>query len=160
MPKPKCVEENDRKIGRKIRELRLQRELTQTELADHLHLTFQQVQKYEKGANRVSSNSLIKIAGLFGVTVAQMLEGITANPQPGGVLNDVIRDLGQTRQGAELARTWSLIEGWEKRSLLLKMARFLAKQPLMRPPVTRRMSMRRHAAQATQAGYSATERGR
>jgi transcriptional regulator with XRE-family HTH domain len=55
----------DVEIGRKIRALRLQRGLSQTSLADGIGLTFQQVQKYEKGTNRVSAGRLQRIADML-----------------------------------------------------------------------------------------------
>jgi transcriptional regulator with XRE-family HTH domain len=65
----------DRIVGRNIRIYRLQRGLTQTELADQLDLTFQQVQKYEKGTNRVGSGRLLKIATFLGVPVTALFKG-------------------------------------------------------------------------------------
>jgi transcriptional regulator with XRE-family HTH domain len=59
----------DVEIGRKIRALRLERGLSQSTLADGIGLTFQQVQKYEKGANRVSAGRLQKIADLLNIPV-------------------------------------------------------------------------------------------
>ncbi|MHB8267448.1 helix-turn-helix domain-containing protein [Bradyrhizobium sp.] len=55
----------DREIGQKIRALRMAKGVSQTTLADGLGLTFQQVQKYEKGANRVSASRLQKIAAML-----------------------------------------------------------------------------------------------
>src|SRR5437660_426256 len=54
----------DLEIGRKIRALRLERGLSQSGLADGIDLTFQQVQKYEKGANRVSAGRLQRNSSL------------------------------------------------------------------------------------------------
>ena len=65
----------DRIVGRNIRIYRLQKGLTQTELADQLDLTFQQVQKYEKGTNRVGSGRLLKIAIFLGVPVTALFKG-------------------------------------------------------------------------------------
>src|SRR5215471_7912729 len=65
----------DRIVGRNIRIYRLQKGLTQTELADQLELTFQQVQKYEKGTNRVGSGRLLKIATYLGVPVTALFKG-------------------------------------------------------------------------------------
>jgi transcriptional regulator with XRE-family HTH domain len=65
----------DRLVGRNIRIYRLQKGLTQTELADELGLTFQQVQKYEKGTNRVGSGRLLKIATFLGVPVTALFKG-------------------------------------------------------------------------------------
>jgi transcriptional regulator with XRE-family HTH domain len=65
----------DRIVGRNIRIYRLQKGLTQTELADQLELTFQQVQKYEKGTNRVGSGRLLKIATFLGIPVTSLFRG-------------------------------------------------------------------------------------
>src|ERR1043165_4214420 len=59
----------DVEIGRKIRALRLERGLSQSGLADGIGLTFQQVQKYEKGTNRVSAGRLQKIADILNTPV-------------------------------------------------------------------------------------------
>jgi transcriptional regulator with XRE-family HTH domain len=53
----------------------LNRGLSQTELGRHIGVTFQQVQKYENGANRVGSGRLFKIAELLGVPVSSFFEG-------------------------------------------------------------------------------------
>src|SRR5262245_26769175 len=65
----------DQMVGRNIRIYRLQKRLTQTDLADQLGLTFQQVQKYEKGTNRVGSGRLLKIATFLGVPVTALFKG-------------------------------------------------------------------------------------
>jgi transcriptional regulator with XRE-family HTH domain len=65
----------DRIVGRNIRIHRLQKGLTQTELADALGLTFQQVQKYEKGTNRVGSGRLLRIATFLDVPVTALFKG-------------------------------------------------------------------------------------
>ena len=59
----------DVEIGRKIRTLRLERSLSQSHLAHGMGLSFQQLQKYESGANRVSAGRLQRIAELLGVPV-------------------------------------------------------------------------------------------
>src|SRR5436309_232278 len=55
----------DVEIGQKIRALRTAKEVSQVELGRALGVTFQQVQKYEKGANRVSAGRLQKIANML-----------------------------------------------------------------------------------------------
>jgi transcriptional regulator with XRE-family HTH domain len=55
----------DLEIGQKIRAVRVARNVSQTTLADGLGITFQQVQKYERGANRVSAGRLQKIADML-----------------------------------------------------------------------------------------------
>jgi transcriptional regulator with XRE-family HTH domain len=56
-------------IGQKIRALRLERSLSQEELGHAVGVTFQQIQKYERGANRVSAGRLQKIADALEVSV-------------------------------------------------------------------------------------------
>jgi transcriptional regulator with XRE-family HTH domain len=72
---PKGPDPVDRLVGRNIRIFRLQKGLSQTELADALGLTFQQVQKYEKGTNRVGSGRLLKIASVLGLEVTALFKG-------------------------------------------------------------------------------------
>lgn len=60
----------DVEVGQRIRIERLQSGLSQTSLADQLGVTFQQVQKYEKGVNRVGAGRLTKIAKVLGVPVS------------------------------------------------------------------------------------------
>lgn len=73
----------DVKVGGNIRLLRQKRNISQTELADKIGVTFQQVQKYEKGTNRVSASRLVQIAGVFGVPVATLFDGVENSPGDG-----------------------------------------------------------------------------
>jgi len=68
----------DLEIGRKIRALRLERGLSQSGLADGIDLTFQQVQKYEKGTNRVSAGRLQRIADMLNTPVMFFYAGMGA----------------------------------------------------------------------------------
>ena len=63
----------DVEVGHRIRIERLARGLSQTALANQLGVTFQQVQKYEKGVNRVGAGRLTKIAEVLGVPVGHVL---------------------------------------------------------------------------------------
>jgi transcriptional regulator with XRE-family HTH domain len=68
-------DEVDKLVGRNIRVFRLAKGLSQTELADALGVTFQQVQKYENGINRVGSGRLLKASTILGVKVTDFFEG-------------------------------------------------------------------------------------
>ena len=70
----KKSEQVDINVGSRVRSLRLQRRMSQTALADQLGITFQQVQKYEKGTNRISSSRLHQIANIFRVPEAYFFE--------------------------------------------------------------------------------------
>ena len=65
----------DRVVGQRIRWRRRDLKLTQERLGELLELTFQQVQKYEKGVNRVSAGRLYEIAGVLGVPVSYFFDG-------------------------------------------------------------------------------------
>lgn len=65
----------DRVVGQRIRWRRRELKLTQEKLGELLALTFQQVQKYEKGVNRVSAGRLFEISGVLGVPVSYFFDG-------------------------------------------------------------------------------------
>ncbi len=83
----------DIEIGNRIAARRKALRLTQQELAQACGVTFQQVQKYERGANRVSGSRLYKIAAI--------LEADPADFFPGADARDA---MGKTKRGSELAR--------------------------------------------------------
>jgi transcriptional regulator with XRE-family HTH domain len=64
----------DTMVGARIRILRIHKRISQTELAEQIGVTFQQVQKYEKGTNRIGASRLSKIAGVLGVSVGDLFE--------------------------------------------------------------------------------------
>lgn len=65
----------DRLVGQRLRWRRRELRLTQEKLGELLNLTFQQVQKYEKGVNRISAGRLYEIAGLLGVNIGYFYDG-------------------------------------------------------------------------------------
>jgi transcriptional regulator with XRE-family HTH domain len=65
----------DELVGQNVRIHRLDAGLSQTELRKRIGVTFQQVQKYENGANRVGSGRLFKIAGVLNVPVSMLFAG-------------------------------------------------------------------------------------
>lgn len=79
-------------VGRNIRILRQDRGMSQTELGRQIDVTFQQVQKYENGTNRVGSGRLFKIATILGVPITAFFEGAnqteneSAGPSPVAML--------------------------------------------------------------------------
>jgi transcriptional regulator with XRE-family HTH domain len=65
----------DTLVGQNIRICRLQKGMSQTELGERIGVTFQQVQKYEKGANRVGASRLTMIADVLGVPLPTLFDG-------------------------------------------------------------------------------------
>lgn len=70
---PKSV---DKHVGSRVRMRRMMLGKSLESLAESLGLTFQQVQKYEKGTNRMGASRLVEIANILGVTPAYFFEGI------------------------------------------------------------------------------------
>jgi len=74
-------------VGQKLREARLAKGMSQTELGNALGVSFQQVQKYEKGTNRIGSSRLWDVCTVLTVPVSYFFEGLTGNKVQEGPLS-------------------------------------------------------------------------
>ncbi|QRM30569.1 helix-turn-helix domain-containing protein [Microvirga sp. VF16] len=72
----KSPNEIDKHIGSRVRARRIMLGMSQEKLAGALGLTFQQVQKYEKGVNRIGASRLLHIAGVLDVSIEFFFEGV------------------------------------------------------------------------------------
>ena len=63
-------------VGNRVRELRTRAGLSQTELGVQLGVSFQQIQKYEKGTNRMGASRLIQVCEALSITIADIFDGI------------------------------------------------------------------------------------
>lgn len=70
----------DRHIGEKLRERRLELGLSQERLAELIGVTFQQIQKYEKGVNRVAASRLYAMSKVLEMEIAAFFEGLHEAP--------------------------------------------------------------------------------
>ncbi len=77
---PKSPNPTDMYVGNRVRMRRMMLNLSQTELGDALGVTFQQVQKYEKGTNRVSASRLQQISSFLEVPIPFFFEGLPRPP--------------------------------------------------------------------------------
>nr|WP_321360076.1 helix-turn-helix transcriptional regulator [uncultured Hyphomonas sp.] len=106
----------DRVVGQRIRWRRRELKLSQEQLAELLSLTFQQVQKYEKGVNRVSAGRLFEIASVMGVEVSYFYDG--AETQQEGSLPFRFAEGGGSNEGPRApvldAETLDLIAAFQK----------------------------------------------
>ena len=64
----------DVKVGKRVRETRVARGLSQSALAEQLGVSFQQVQKYERGSNRMGASRLADVAKILGVSIGYLFE--------------------------------------------------------------------------------------
>ncbi len=74
-------------VGARVRELRLTRGLTQTDLAERLGISFQQVQKYEKGTNRIGSSRLWDISQVLETPVGAFFDGLDGASSSGDAVS-------------------------------------------------------------------------
>jgi transcriptional regulator with XRE-family HTH domain len=79
----KGTREIDAEIGRRVRAARGAQSVPQTKLAEAVGVTFQQIQKYERGANRVSAGRLFDIAHVLRVPITYFFDGLKPTaPRP------------------------------------------------------------------------------
>jgi len=100
--------------------------MSQTELANALGITFQQVQKYENGANRVSAGRLSKIAELTGRPVSDFF-GDDPKPRSSDQINAGLSFLA-TAGAVRLVRAFAAIENTATRRQLVRIAEAAAKR--------------------------------
>lgn len=105
----------DLHVGRRIRLVRTTRGTSQSELGGSLGVTFQQIQKYENGTNRIGAGRLQSISNLFNVPITFFFEGMpeqpatTNNTEEQGEIANLIRFLNSS-EGIELARAFTKIQ--------------------------------------------------
>jgi transcriptional regulator with XRE-family HTH domain len=120
----------DLHVGARIRMRRKILGVSQERLADDLGLTFQQVQKYERGANRVSASKLYEIARSLQSSVAYFFEGL-ADPTDlegfaEGGSEQFVHDFLMTPEGLELAALFPKISKGRVRRRILDLVRSMA----------------------------------
>lgn len=105
---PRAATAIDCRIGSRVRERRLVLGISQIGLADLLGLTFQQVQKYEKGLNRIGAGRLFEIARVLKVPTAYFFEGLELDHNHRAT-SSPIAEMMATRDGVDLATAFSRI---------------------------------------------------
>lgn len=120
----------DQHIGVRMRLRRLTMNVSQERLAELLGLTFQQVQKYEKGVNRVAASRLWDVAKALEVPVSYFFEGLDTSDRANGVSEQSpempVFDLIASPDGAQLAAAYATIDNPRVRRGLLELMRALA----------------------------------
>ena len=126
---PKSPNPVDLHVGGRVRMRRKMLGVSQERLAEALGLTFQQVQKYERGANRVSASKLYEIARFLSAPVSFFFDGL-ADPAAGdtadGASEQLVNDFLMTSEGLELAGSFPRIQRARVRRRILELVRTLA----------------------------------
>jgi len=101
-------------VGQRIRQRRWMVGMTQTQLGDLVNIKFQQIQKYETGANRVGASRMWDIANALTVPVAFFFEGLDGHAaDPGASKGDILTD----KEAGELVRAYYAIPENQRRRL-------------------------------------------
>lgn len=80
--------------------------MSQSELAEKLHLSFQQIQKYERGANRVSASTLHRIAGILDAPIEWFFETLHVATDGGPTISTPFDEFLAMPDAAEIAGLW------------------------------------------------------
>ena len=124
------ADNRDAEVGRRVRSRRLECRLSQTELADRIGVTFQQVQKYEKGVNRIGAGRLQRISEALEVPISFFFGasgGVTARETSSGA--ESIFGFMQTSGSVRIVKAFHKIKSRKARQLLVEMAEELAEVP-------------------------------
>ena len=116
----------DKHVGSRVRMRRLMLGMSQEKLADGLGLTFQQVQKYEKGVNRIGASRLQHLASILQVPVTFFFEGSPMADGPKGLAkaqpHSGVFEFLATTDGIRLARAFTQIQNAKLRRNIVDVA--------------------------------------
>ena len=116
-------EEIDSILGARVRRLRLARQMSQAELGERLGVSFQQVQKYERGANRISASTLVSIANALEVSSVDLLSGFEE-----GKVSEVEAAVAVTPLAEGLLKAFAGISSPAVRAALVNLTAVLAQE--------------------------------
>lgn len=120
----------DLHVGARVRMRRKFLGMSQEGLAETIELTFQQVQKYERGSNRISASKLYEIARALKAPVAYFFEGYGENEAVEGFSESeseqFVHGFLMTTEGIELAEAFPRIKNAKHRRRILELVRALA----------------------------------
>jgi transcriptional regulator with XRE-family HTH domain len=121
----------DQHVGLRIRLRRKELGVSQEKLADSIGLTFQQVQKYERAANRVSASKLYEMARALKTSVAYFYEGLPDMAPADGApidLRSTVQEFLMTPEGMELAAVFPRIRRPRIRRRILDLVRAMTEE--------------------------------
>jgi transcriptional regulator with XRE-family HTH domain len=128
MPK-KVPNPIDRHVGSRVRMRRMMLKMSQDKLGEALGLTFQQVQKYEKGTNRIGASRLQQIAQILQVPVAFFFEGApndAVRPVSNATSPDFVADFLASAEGLALTKAFTRIKNPKLRRRIVDLVELIA----------------------------------
>jgi transcriptional regulator with XRE-family HTH domain len=117
----------DKHVGGRVRMRRVMLGISQEKLGDELGLTFQQVQKYEKGKNRISASRLQHLSQILQVPVPFFFEGAPGGSEGAPGIPSYINEFLATSDGIALVKAFTRIEDAKLRRLIVGLVEDCAK---------------------------------
>lgn len=115
-------------IGRQIKMLRLARKISQRDLAGRMDITYQQVQKYENGLNKISVSRLWQICEIFEVSPNQLFENVLSTVEDSPKAGTLIPNTLATSQDMKMMMSFQKIQESSNRVLLIKLCQAMAEK--------------------------------
>lgn len=119
----------DRHVGRRVAEKRIMLGHNQSDLGKALGVSFQQIQKYEKGTNRISASKLWAIAEFLNVDIRHFFEGLESSANAHAESVEVVTS-PVTRASVDINRLAPRLSPAQQRMVLDLMREFAANEPL------------------------------
>ncbi|MFT0859640.1 helix-turn-helix domain-containing protein [Ancylobacter sp. G4_0304] len=123
----------DKHVGSRVRMRRMMVGMSQEKLGESLGITFQQIQKYEKGTNRIGASRLQNISSVLSVPVAFFFEGAPTGTAGEGFAEDAspayVSDFLATSEGLALTRAFTRIADPKVRRRIVDLVEALAEAP-------------------------------
>ena len=116
----------DKHVGNRVRMRRMMLGMSQTKLGDALGLTFQQVQKYERGTNRIGAGRLQQLAYILQVPVPFFFEGLPLPSETSSEEDAYVADFLATCDGLSLAKYFMRIKNSKLRRCIVELAEHVA----------------------------------
>ena len=117
----------DRLVGKNIRIFRTAKGFSQTELGDAVGVTFQQIQKYENGMNRVGSSRLAQIASTLDVPINRFFDNGAA-ASDGHLTGALVTDLLISRYAVQMLKVFASLPNDKMRRSLVLLAKTMSEQ--------------------------------
>jgi len=120
------LDDVEKHIGQQIKMLRISKKMSQKALAEELGITYQQVQKYETGMNRISVARVWQFCKIFSVTPDFLFKNLLDLSEKDASAGELIPNTMATSQDIRLILAFKNIDETDNRNLVIKMCEALA----------------------------------
>ena len=132
MPK-KQANPIDAQVGNRVRLRRMLIGMSQERLGELLGLTFQQIQKYEKGVNRIGAGRLFEVSRILGVNIDYFYEGVSSQLSSGFAERSVsppVMEFVSSGEGLQLSLAFMKIKDAKLRKRIVDLVRQMSEEPV------------------------------